>query len=151
MLPMMRYRVKLLPGGLEATVVANDVVEAAENLRAMTPANEALVELLDEVDVPDAKWFPTGPTRVTFDDHPVCVHFVAFRDEAGREYTNAVRLFGPPDFFHRHWDQRAQRDIADWDVVVFARGTEKDEPSRFNFDDSNEADDPAAQERREMR
>lgn len=55
-------------------------------------------------------------------------------------------LFGPPDFYHRVWDQRAQREVADHDTVVFAK-YDPTHPSRFNYDDSNEPDDPAAHER----
>jgi hypothetical protein len=71
-------------------------------------------------------------------------HFVGFR---GEEYWSAVKVWGLPDFYHRVWDMRAQREIADHDTVVFAK-YDPDKPSRFNYDDSNEDDDPAAQERR---
>jgi hypothetical protein len=40
------------------------------------------------------------------------LHFVGFPDNHGRRFTGAVRLFGPPAFMHRFWDQRAVRDIA---------------------------------------
>lgn len=48
------------------------------------------------------------------------VHFVGFRDD---RYWNAVRVFGLPDFIHRGWDLRAQREIAPGDTIVFADGT----------------------------
>jgi hypothetical protein len=72
------------------------------------------------------------------------VHFVGFRDD---RYWNAVKVFGLPDFFHFVRDQRAQREIADFDTVVFAKYHPDDPPSPYNHDDSNQADDPAAQER----
>lgn len=73
-----------------------------------------------------------------------CLHFVGFR---GEEYHNAVRLWGKPDFYHRVWDHRAQREIADCDTVVFAK-YDPGKPSPFNYDDSNQDDDPAAAERK---
>jgi hypothetical protein len=76
-------------------------------------------------------------------DAPRAVHFVGFR---GEEYHSAVRAFGLPDFIHRVWDMRAQVEIADGDVVVFAKYHDQP-PSRYSFDDSNAADDPAAAER----
>lgn len=78
------------------------------------------------------------------EDYKPLVHFVGFR---GEEYHSAVQTFGLPDVFHRVWDQRAQREIAKCDTVVFAKYHGM-EPSPFNYDDSNEADDPAAYERR---
>lgn len=65
----------------------------------------------------------------------VAYHFVGFRDD---RYWNAVRVFGKPDFIHRGWDQRAKREIAPWDVVVFATGDEYQPVSKWNFDDSSE-------------
>lgn len=52
------------------------------------------------------------------------LHFVGFR---GDEYTRAVRIWGKPGFIHMIWDRRAQREIADGDVVLFAR-SEHDQP-----------------------
>lgn len=72
-----------------------------------------------------------------------CVHFVGFR---GEEYWSAVRIWGKPDVFHFVWDQRARREIADCDLVVFAKYDPK-QPSEFNYDDSNEPGDPARAER----
>ncbi|NJC33881.1 hypothetical protein GGR88_001355 [Sphingomonas jejuensis] len=63
------------------------------------------------------------------------IHFVAFR---GDEYTAAVRIWGVPDFIHRRWDRRAQREIHPLDTVIFAKGTERDEPARFNGNDIDE-------------
>ena len=63
-------------------------------------------------------------------------HFIAFR---GEEYWSAVAVWGPPDFIHRRWDRRAQREIDQADVVIFAKGTDADEPSRFSGSDIEEA------------
>lgn len=63
------------------------------------------------------------------------VHFVGFRDE---RYWNAVKVWGKPSFIHRGWDTRAKREIADVDTVVFAKGTEADEPTRFTYNDIDE-------------
>lgn len=60
------------------------------------------------------------------------VHFIGFR---GDEYLRAIRVFGPPDFIHIRWDRRARRELAAFDTVVFATGTDADEPSRFNAPD----------------
>lgn len=64
-----------------------------------------------------------------------CIHFVGFR---GEEYHSAVKVFGRPHFIHRGWDLRAQREIADNDVVVFAVGPHDQEPSRKSFNDLTE-------------
>lgn len=61
-----------------------------------------------------------------------CVHFVAFEDD---RWWNAVRIFGKPDFIHPKWDMRAKREIGDEDIVVFAEGTEHDEPRKHNAED----------------
>ncbi len=85
-----------------------------------------------------------APIDMLGEDYTPLVHFVGFR---GEEYWSAVRVWGLPDIYHRGWDMRAQREIAKCDTVVFAKG-DPDNPLRFSYDDSNEADDPAAQERR---
>lgn len=73
------------------------------------------------------------------------LHFVGFK---GDEYNSAVRVFGQPDFVHRVWDTRVQQDVVKgWDRVVFAKYHDMP-PSPYCFDDSNQPDDPAAQERR---
>lgn len=62
-------------------------------------------------------------------------HFVRFPDLHGDQFWSAVRTFGRPDFLHRHWDRRARREIADGDLVLFAKG-EADQPHvPFNGDD----------------
>lgn len=63
----------------------------------------------------------------------MAVHFVGFRDD---RFHNAVKVFGKPDFFHRNWDWRAFFEVADGDVVVFAKGSEHDTPKEFTFNDS---------------
>ncbi len=84
-----------------------------------------------------------APIDMLGEEHTPLVHFVGFR---GEEYHSAVRVFGLPDVYHRVWDQRAQREIAKCDTVVFAK-YDPASPSSFNYDDSNEPDDPAARER----
>lgn len=62
------------------------------------------------------------------------VHFVRF-ERFDQQFSNAERVFGPPAFLHRNWDTRAQREIADGDIVVFAKGDYDQPTSRFNGDD----------------
>ena len=69
-----------------------------------------------------------------------CLHFVGFRDD---RWWNAIRVFGRPDFVHPKWDQRARREIALGDVIVFAEGDETSPPSRFNAPDFIEGDPDA--------
>ena len=64
-----------------------------------------------------------------------CVHFVGF---CGEEYWSAVKAFGPPHFIHRGWDLRARREIADGDLVVFARGPHDQALRTKSFDDIRE-------------
>jgi hypothetical protein len=97
-----------------------------------------------------------APIALLGERYRPAVHFVGFR---GEEYHSAVRVFGPPDVYHRVWDQRAQREVAPADTVVFAsqvvvrrgqvtlRHHPSVPPSPFNHDDSNQDDDPAAEER----
>jgi hypothetical protein len=61
------------------------------------------------------------------------IHFVRFKDDA---YLRAQRVFGKPDFIHRHWDARAVADVAPGDVVVFAEGTEHQPVWPWAYDDS---------------
>jgi hypothetical protein len=159
LLPELRYRtdstmasfdVKLLPCGLRARVAAPTLVHAAEGMRVLSPANEALVrrvcdgELARQCgDVDPAITLGSPPTRVVF-GRDCAVHFVGFR---GEEYHGAVRLWGLPDFYHRVWDQRAQREVGEGDLLVFAKYGPDWEPSPYNHDDSNEPHDPAAMER----
>ena len=64
-----------------------------------------------------------------------CIHFIGFR---GDEFISAIKVWGRPDFFHRVWDVRAQQEIAPGDTAIFARGTDRDTPTKWTFDDSRE-------------
>ena len=64
-----------------------------------------------------------------------CVHYVGFRDD---RYLTALRVFGGPVFIHRRWDRRAQREIAEGDLVVFATGDANQPLSQYNGDDLTE-------------
>lgn len=66
---------------------------------------------------------------------PVIVHFVGFRDD---RYWNAVKVFGSPHFIHPGWDLRAQRDIGDNDLVIFANGEYDQVPRVRSFNDIDE-------------
>lgn len=61
------------------------------------------------------------------------MHFVGFKND--RVYA-ALKAFGPPDFWHRRWDRRAQDEIAPGDVAIFADGDEHSPVDPFAFDDS---------------
>lgn len=65
----------------------------------------------------------------------MALHFVRFDDNHGRQFWSAVQIFGRPHFMHRKWDQRAHREIADGDTIVFAKGDETQPVSQFNGDD----------------
>ncbi|MDF2809280.1 MAG: hypothetical protein K0S56_311 [Microvirga sp.] len=67
--------------------------------------------------------------------HAPALHFVGFR---GEEFWSAVKVWGRPDFIHRKWDQRARREIAPDDTIIFATGSEADLPSRWNGQDLDE-------------
>ena len=60
------------------------------------------------------------------------IHFVGFRDD---RYWSAVKVWGKPDFIHRRWDKRAQREILESDTIVFAIGDDTQEPANFSGDD----------------
>lgn len=60
-------------------------------------------------------------------------HFVGFKDD---RYQAAVRVFGRPDFFHRHWDHRAVSEVCEGDRVVFADGDEFSTVRQHAYDDS---------------
>jgi len=60
------------------------------------------------------------------------LHFVGFRDD---RWWNALRVFGPPDFIHPKWDQRARREIAEGDTIIFATGDEEQPVARHNAPD----------------
>lgn len=63
----------------------------------------------------------------------MAVHFVGFK---GDEFNRAVQVFGEPDFVHRRWDVRAQQEVVEGDVAIFADGDENKEPAHPSFDDS---------------
>ena len=63
----------------------------------------------------------------------MALHFIGFKDD---RYYNAVKVFGAPDFIHRHWDVRAEQEIMPGDVAVFATKTCCDIPSVYAFNDS---------------
>ena len=65
------------------------------------------------------------------------VHFVGFR---GDEYVRAMRVFGRPEYIHRGWDLRARREIAEGDVVVFAKGEFDQQPRVMSFNDLDEGE-----------
>ena len=62
-----------------------------------------------------------------------CLHFVGFKNE---RVLTARKVFGEPDFYHRHWDRRAVGMVVPGDVVLFADGDEHTEPKHEAFDDS---------------
>jgi len=62
------------------------------------------------------------------------LHFVRFSDAA--RYSAAARVFGPPDFVHRFYDQRCIAEIADGDVVIFAEGDDRQPINAYTYDDS---------------
>lgn len=61
------------------------------------------------------------------------LHFVGFR---GDEYTNAVKVWGLPDFYHRLYDMRAIAEFMKNDIVVFANGSENRLHAKHSFNDS---------------
>jgi hypothetical protein len=65
----------------------------------------------------------------------MALHFVGFKDD---RVWNALRLWGKPDFWHRIWDVRAQAEVAEGDIVVFATGTMDDRPRAAAWDDSQQ-------------
>jgi len=66
------------------------------------------------------------------------IHFIGFDPKNTTKWNNAVRVFGKPDFVHRHWDVRAAfgGEFAPGDIRIFAVGTDRDPPNPFAFDDS---------------
>lgn len=60
------------------------------------------------------------------------IHFIGFR---GDEFGRAQKVFGPPDFIHRHYDRRTVAMVAEGDVMIFAKGNDQ-EVAEFVDDDS---------------
>lgn len=165
---MIDFDVQLFPAGVRVPVTAPTVLEAADMARdcAGIAVNWAHVRRLTPLGRLDKSyWIGDQPTRVRFtDDVRAAVHFIGFRDP--QQWENAARIYGQPDFVHYVWDQRARREIADGDVLVFAVDVaikrdadgawlvpkyDPAKPSQYNFDDSNEPDDPANKERTNAR
>jgi hypothetical protein len=69
-------------------------------------------------------------------DYKPAVHFVRFTKLYDQTWYNAVRIWGQPDFVHRGWDSRAQREIAEGDTIVFAKGDSNQPLSPYVYDDS---------------
>lgn len=61
------------------------------------------------------------------------LHFVCFKDDA---YFRAMKIFGKPDFVHRHYDKRCVAEIMEGDTVVFASGDETQPIFPYTYDDS---------------
>jgi hypothetical protein len=51
-----------------------------------------------------------------------------------------------PDFIHPGWDLRAQREIADCDTVIFAKGEHDQQPHAMSFSDIREEEPDAEAE-----
>ncbi len=64
-------------------------------------------------------------------DNPL--HFVGFKDD---RYSNAVKVFGQPDFIHRFYDARCVSEVMPGDRVVFATGDESQPVRPYAYDDS---------------
>lgn len=62
------------------------------------------------------------------------LHFVGFKDD---RVHSARRVWGDPDFWHRHWDRRAKAEVFAGDIVVFADGDDAQPVRKYSFDDSN--------------
>lgn len=82
------------------------------------------------------------PPILDVETYRPAVHFVGFRDD---RYWAAVRVWGLPDFVHSRWDQRAHREVAPGDTVVFAREY-PDGPTIHSGADYVEVGDPAYRE-----
>ena len=67
-----------------------------------------------------------------------CSHFVGFR---GEEYWSAVKVWGWPDFYHRGYDNRMGKMLADGDLIVFANGCEAKGPQFYSYPDIIEVED----------
>lgn len=61
------------------------------------------------------------------------VHFVGFKND---RVFNAIKTFGPPDFWHRKYDYRAVCEIVEGDIAIFADGDENSPIDPYGFDDS---------------
>jgi len=75
-----------------------------------------------------------GLTDNNLEAHEI-THFVGFR---GEEYWSAVKIWGKPTFIHKWWDRRAQREIAEGDIVIFAKGDHAQQIREHPTDDYDE-------------
>ena len=67
------------------------------------------------------------------------IHFIGFKPGA-RDWWNALKIWGRPDFVHRKWDERAAfGGEIDWenDILVFTGKEREDIIHPFAVDDSN--------------
>jgi len=129
---MLPWDVLLLPCKQRVSVVAGDVIDAAEKARTMVDGlvNEAIPMRADN---------PYGAIEVAvpFTDTPkAAVHYVGFRDPAMLD--RAIRLWGGPVIIHKLWDVRAVSEIVDGDLTVFAKYLPDDVPSEMAWDASQE-------------
>jgi hypothetical protein len=60
------------------------------------------------------------------------LHFVGFE---GDEYWSAVKIWGAPQYIHRWNDKRLWTEVAEGDIVVFARSKEST-ICKYSFNDS---------------
>lgn len=68
-----------------------------------------------------------------------CVHFIGFKPYT-QDWWSAIKIWGPPDFIHRKWDERAAfGGEIDWenDILVFAGKERESVVHSFSVDDSN--------------
>lgn len=67
-------------------------------------------------------------------------HFIGMKhpdQDKDPHFSNAVRVFGQPDFVHRRFDRRAVAEIAPGDVAVFHASVDPAKVNPHAFDDSN--------------
>ena len=76
-----------------------------------------------------------------------CVHFVGFLNRHWRQWHNAVKVFGKPDFVHMAWDTRARREIGVNDTVVFVKGEHDQDVVKHNTSDIVEEKEPPYEHR----
>lgn len=63
----------------------------------------------------------------------MALHFIGFK---GDEYNRAIKIWGQPDFVHRHNDNRSKQDIIPEDTVIYANGEENRNRGIYSFNDS---------------
>ncbi len=112
------------PEAAQARRAANDAKWKAES--AKRSAGYDIEKLRGEV---------TEIARKVFRQEATIVHFISFR---GEEYWSAVKVWGKPHYIHMGWDMRAQREIDEGDLIIFAQGSEADQPKIHNYPDTKE-------------